>query len=118
MKTRFIILILLIISSCTSKVEKSISFKNMDKSFKDSLYPTELMKERGYITFNVEISGFSNDSIILNLYDGEKESNIYLKDSFSERYMEEYLGKLPRYIYLDPYKSTNNTIEIKYGLYK
>mgnify|MGYP001094710044 CR=1 FL=1 len=104
--------------SCTNKVEKVTTINNLKDSFIDSLTPNKKMIREGYITYNVEISGFSNDSIILNINNGKKESNIYLKGNFNQKFVDEYLGKFTRYININPYKSTKNKIFIKYGLYK
>ena len=62
--------------------------------------------------------GFANDTIILNIDNNKKESNIYLKGKFNERFVDEFLGKSTKYISIKPYKSTKNKITIKYGLYK
>jgi hypothetical protein len=119
MKEKYLTFIILFgFLSCTTKVEKTIALNNLKKIFIDSLAPNKKMIKKGYITYNVEISGFSNDSIILNINKGEKEFNIYLKGNFKQKFMDEYLGKSSRYININPYKSTKNKIFIKYGLYK
>lgn len=117
-KNILLFFIFLFSMSCISKVEKTIQINNLKTIYIDSLVPNEKMIKKGYITYSVKISGFSNDTIILNINKREKKSNIYLTGKFDKRYTEEYLGKSSKNIFINPYNSTKNNISIKYGLYK
>ena len=58
MKIKYLIISLIIISSCTNNIVKKTSLNNLNYNFIDSIRPSQVMKEKGYITYNVEISGF------------------------------------------------------------
>ena len=123
MKYLYIILIAVLSISCVNSVEKKITITDFSHPFLDSLYPNSRMKDK-YITYNVEIRGYTNDTIIVYFSKSKKyfkENKIkptYLSGKINERYWEEHLGKTQKHLRIDPYKATKGELKIKYGLYK
>ncbi len=90
---------------------------DFSRPFLDSLQPSTRMKKEGYITYNVEVEGYVNDTIII-YFTGNKRYPNYLSGEINKRYWEEYLGKTPKYLSIYPYRATKGKLKIKYGLYK
>ncbi len=121
MKTKLqltlIILIFVFLSSCNYKNEQTVTIVDFQSEFVDSLIPKKKMIKNGYATFNVEIKGFVNDSIKINLENGKQNTSFFLNGKIDSRFIDEYSGCCPRYIYIYPYKASKGKVEIKYGLY-
>ena len=124
MKQILLVLLLLQVISCnTTKVEKKITITNFSKPFLDSLLPNKNLKNQ-YITYNAEIKGYTNDTIIV--YFSDKKDSFYSKKlvptyligKINKRYWEEDAGKTIKYLRIEPYKATKGTLKLKYGLYK
>ena len=118
MKKAFIFFLsTLLLASCTRNNRKQIVISKFTERFVDSLTPSKKMVKSGYVSYTVEIKGYVNDSVKFNLYDGEESSSFYLKGNINNKFIDEYSGCCPRYLFFDPYKATEGELEIKYGLY-
>jgi len=112
----YIILIGVLFISCVSSVEKNKIMTDFSQSFLDSVQPNRIMKGK-YITYNVEIKGYVNDTIII-YFTGNKKYPTYLSGEINKRYWEEYSARTQKYLSIAPYRATKGKLKIKYGLYK